>query len=296
MRGQASVITLHLAPASELRLSTYSGYACQWLMFNLIKQVNPELSSKLHGVKGIAPYSVTPLMRLNGGFVFKRSSGGFRLWIRFVIFNNGDPRWVECSRALLEAIPNNPDIIFGDCRLVLHEVEFKLVDLPKLWEESTPIYRFSMDFITPTRLAMTAREMNTLIGMNTGKPLWAPARYILYPDPERILSQLTNLWLEFTGLKPVNVEKYRVWLRLGGVVCSGFPSCIRTVTLRPYEKSIGFLGRANFVIPQDELNNPLYARFTDTLLKMAELTNVGDERTAGLGVVRYRAYEPAASQ
>ncbi|MEM0172580.1 MAG: CRISPR system precrRNA processing endoribonuclease RAMP protein Cas6, partial [Thermoproteota archaeon] len=49
---------------------------------------------------------------------------------------------------------------------------------------------------------------------------------------------------------------------------------------------MGFIGAVRFSIPEDIFTEK-HARFTDALMRLAEYTNVGGNRTAGFGVVKY---------
>jgi len=49
---------------------------------------------------------------------------------------------------------------------------------------------------------------------------------------------------------------------------------------------MGFTGPVRFSIPGDMFSEK-FARFTDALMKFVEYSNVGGNRTAGFGVVKY---------
>ncbi|MEM2836895.1 MAG: CRISPR system precrRNA processing endoribonuclease RAMP protein Cas6, partial [Candidatus Bathyarchaeia archaeon] len=48
----------------------------------------------------------------------------------------------------------------------------------------------------------------------------------------------------------------------------------------------GFMGTVRFAVKED-LYKEKYAKIAAALLKMAEMTNVGVRRTAGLGMIKY---------
>lgn len=71
---------------------------------------------------------------------------------------------------------------------------------------------------------------------------------------------------------------------------TGFPKGIKS--LRVYEHKemrkwiTGFMGTVRFSL-EENLYDEKHAKIATALLKMAEITNVGIRRTAGLGMIRY---------
>ena len=88
-----------------------------------------------------------------------------------------------------------------------------------------------------------------------------------------------------------DAKDYLAWVERGGIAVSGYPRGIRT--LRVYEHPTtnkwvaGFVGRVHFDLPKDSYSEK-YALMTNAILRFAEHSNVGGDRTAGLGVVHYQ--------
>lgn len=177
-------------------------------------------------------------------------------------------------------------------RCKITALEVLVIELANIWRSAVPVRKFSVDFLTPTKFTTAPRDISRIAMVNNGRVILAPHRNIYLPIPERLMVSILNFWKTHLRELPIDSEsQYREWLLSGGLVCAGYPQSIKTVLLRSGGTSVGFCGKVYYTIPDDYLYSKSYAIFTDALLRLGEIFNVGDERTAGLGVIRYRTNE-----
>ncbi|MDW8074095.1 MAG: CRISPR system precrRNA processing endoribonuclease RAMP protein Cas6 [Nitrososphaerota archaeon] len=244
------------------------------------------MADELHATTRPAPYSVTPIIdAATGEPVYK-----YLLPERIFYFNVSALGERLC-RALSRGVIMLNEISFNEIGCKVEALDFKLIDIQELWRSAVPVRKFAVRFITPTKFTAPPRDVSELLGLGGERVRLAPPRSIYFPDPERMLVSLLNFWVANVGEPPVSEDAYRKWLQVGGVVCSGYPHSLRTVSLRPAGSSIGFYGEVYYALPNDFLYTPLFSKFTDCLLRLGEIFNTGDERTAGLGMMRYRRHE-----
>ncbi|MDW8042933.1 MAG: CRISPR system precrRNA processing endoribonuclease RAMP protein Cas6 [Nitrososphaerota archaeon] len=244
------------------------------------------MADEIHSTNKPAPYSVTPVIDAATAEPVYRY-----LLPEKIFYFNVTALGERLSGALSKGIMALNKVSFNGTECKVEAIDFRLIELRELWKRSVPVNRFAVRFITPTRFTAPPRDVSDLLGLSGDRVWLAPPRNVMFPDPERLLVSLLNFWVANLGETPVPNEAYRRWLKAGGVACSGYPKGIKTVSLKRGGASIGFLGRVHYVIPSDSLMSETFMRFTDALLKLGELFNVGDERTAGLGMIKYSRYE-----
>jgi CRISPR/Cas system endoribonuclease Cas6 (RAMP superfamily) len=304
MSSQIILFRLMMKASRSVQFSSYSGYACQYLLYELLSRFDKLMARKLHEQKGHSPYSITPLMLLGGNPVMRYLDRGSSVQVTINVMVEGtrssqktnitrEPaaKGSDLAKALTKIFERLDEVVMNEVRFIIDNLEVESIPFSLFWNSSKEVLKFSCSFVTPTRFSMPLRSISGNVDGSVKQMVLAPTRYVLYPDAERMLASLAGLWAAFASDSPINIDEYRNWLKAGGVVCSGYPKGIRTVSLRPNGSSVGFLGQVRFTIPDDELYFSQYARFTEALLRMGQYTNVGDERTAGLGVIQYRRYD-----
>lgn len=278
--------TISFKTRAQISFSDYSGYAVQGLFYKILSSVDQSLADEIHSIRKPAPYSVTPVIDAATGEPIYRYLLPEKTFY-FDITALGD----RLCRALSRGILALNEISFNGTACRVEALDFRLVEVRELWKRTVPVKRFAVRFVTPTKFTAPPRDVSDLLGLNGDRVWLAPPRNVVFPDPERLLVSVLNFWVANLGETPISDEAYRKWLKAGGVACSGYPEGIKTVSLKPGGASIGFLGKVHYVIPSDALMSEPFMRLTDALLKLGELFNVGDERTAGLGMIRYLRHE-----
>ncbi|MEJ2252443.1 MAG: CRISPR system precrRNA processing endoribonuclease RAMP protein Cas6 [Candidatus Lokiarchaeota archaeon] len=173
----------------------------------------------------------------------------------------------------------------------ISKINFERINIQTLIEQSQPVKGFNLNFATPI-------YFNTILGDY-------PVRF---PIPELLFGNLTNIWNDIT--KPeseIDRDTFLSWIN-AHVYISGYKlKSVRRDIGKP-KPVVGGLGNATYRVTKinknyyihylEELNREYDYQFVnedyeanckwlEILCKMGEYTNVGGNRTAGMGVIRY---------
>jgi CRISPR-associated endoribonuclease Cas6 len=106
----------------------------------------------------------------------------------------------------------------------------------------------------------------------------------LFPDATYVFGGLLELWSMFSHDKSLESnmrDEYMKWI-VGSAGVSGFELATKRVLIGR-RSSIGFAGWVNYRLGEGDR----WRKLTAALARFAEFSNVGKNRTAGLGVTRY---------
>ncbi|MEM0327728.1 MAG: CRISPR system precrRNA processing endoribonuclease RAMP protein Cas6 [Thermoproteota archaeon] len=278
-------LTFRMVSEQGLKFQSFSGFAIRGVLFDFLKRIDEQLALKLHSDKTIAPYSVTPVEVLRGqysSFIFNGFDKPATVQFKISIFEQSLMNVL--TQALLSS--GSPSVRLVEVDTVVTEIQVNQVSFEKILEEAKPVRRFEVLFRTPCyfRRSITTGSSNPVL-----KSVRTPYRAIPLPETSLMFKNLARLWKRFSGMS-LNYRDYVSWVERGGVTLAGFPNRIRTIRVYEHPKSnkwvMGFIGAVRFSIPEDIFTEK-HARFTDALMRLAEYTNVGGNRTAGFGVVKY---------
>ncbi|MEM3523773.1 MAG: CRISPR system precrRNA processing endoribonuclease RAMP protein Cas6 [Thermoproteota archaeon] len=280
-----SQLTFRLVTEQGLRFQSFSGFAVRGVLFGSLKRVDEQLTLRLHSQKAIAPYSVMPVEVLQGqysSFVFNGFGRPAMIRFKITVF---EPNLMNVlTQALLSS--GLPSVRLVEVDTVVTEIQVNQISFEKILEEAKPVRRFEVLFRTPCyfRRSVVTDSSNPAL-----KNVRLPYRAVPLPEVNLMFKNLARLWKRFSGMS-LDYKDYISWVERGGVALAGFPRGIRTVRVYEHPKSnkwvMGFIGAVRFSIPGDMFTEK-HARFTDALMRLAEYTNVGGNRTAGFGVVKY---------
>jgi len=253
-----------------------SGFGVRGLFYRILRVSDNSLASKIHGFGGLAPFSSSPLIRLERGIYY----------FRYASFDS------RITRALLEFFKRNDEVQLLNNRFYVREITFKSIDLSKLLQDAHPYEKYEIEFMSPTcfRRPCPYIPLHTLgfiakMLRIVGRPR-STYRYYPLPDPILMLRNINRLWRGYGGVS-IRSKRYARWLEEGGVALSGVED-IRTVKLT-YKKRgafiVGFVGKARLSIPNDTYNEE-FVRITNAMLRLGEEIQVGVNRTAGFGLYR----------
>lgn len=276
------IIEFH--PETHITFSDFSGYATQGIFYKMVSTIDNPFAAEIHKSKNPAPYAVTPIIDTNTGKIVYRELAPHRPYF-FILTAIGD----RLCKTIGEAALQLDKIVLNGIECNVRQIGVKIIDLEQIMKNAMAIKKMAVHFLSPTKFVAPPRDVSELIG-GDGRVMLAPPRNVYFPDPERLLVGILNFWEANVGRIEAR-DMYRKWLKAGGVACSGYPQGLRTVSLRTGGASIGFYGKVHYVIPSDSLSSKPFAKLTDLLLKIGEIFNVGDERTAGLGMIKYWGYE-----
>lgn len=271
------VIGALLAGNSNVRFDYYSsGFLLRGFFYRVLKSVDEGLASRLHEYMGLAPFSISPLLKVDSDVYFFRVTSYL----------------TRLSDGVFKAFERVEDVKLNGARFKLIEISFKRLDLEKLRSEAKPYKRYEVEFLTPTcfrrpspyiplhELGILARFMRAV-----GRPK-SHYRFYPLPDPVLMLRNLKRQWDQYAGLRLAG-KRFSRWLEEGGVAISGL-SDVKTHKLRDRIRGrffVGFTGRVRLSLPDDVFSEK-NGRIVNVLLKVGEESQVGINRTAGFGMYR----------
>ncbi len=160
------------------------------------------------------------------------------------------------------------EVRIGSCKLRAASLRIEVLDLSRLWEDAPRDWAgIDVYFNTPTYL----------------NPLRGDAKYkILYPEVTALLGNLVATAKHVTGENYPRPEELASHIYVSGVDIK----TPRTKVMEGNAAPTGFIGWVK-IRPKDE-SPPQARKLVAYLLKLAEKTNVGGNRSAGYGEVAAR--------
>mgnify|MGYP000070605069 CR=1 FL=1 len=276
---------------------SFSGFSTRGLLYELLRRVDAEYAEKLHFSKRLSPFSVSPIIKLEPNMrriIYKSVSEASICITRFTFLEEKPAKII-----LNSIIDENLKITLSNVEVTPIEVSVSQYEYSAFLENAKPIEKFTVDFITPTYfrfsplLASTMLPSRRLAGGLSQKRIAKARRFHPLPNPILLMRSIVRLWRTFSD-KPFNYIDYLSWVSAMGISIAGFPKGIKTKRLYEHKTTrkfvVGFTGQVNYSIPED-LYMKKWAKITDALLKFAEYTNVGGNRTAGFGMIHYKPKE-----
>ena len=257
------VATVNLV-SSTTRQLPFTGVMLRGALLAIIKESQPELACLLHDAPGIRPFSLSLLTPHRRDFATLLIEGRtYQFRVTFLEEHIMDTMLEFLTR-------DRPVFNLLGAELTTSHVELDRVTfLDLVADSSTPIYSFSLRFLTPTCFSA-----------------WGSDVHYLYPDPVKVFPNLLRLWNRFCPSHALpRTSVYYDWVARNVIVTS-YSLRTRTVRLGEARRTAGFIGVCHYRIRHTPQNQAL-AAFTNTLCRFGELANVGNNRTAGFGVVRY---------
>lgn len=271
----------------KIFFQSFSGFSIRGFFYNILKKYDESLALRIHKSKGLAPFSTTPIFIYNKNLkiVYKKIESPSPYLIGFSLLDS------ELARIFRDIIPMKlENIELGNEKYKILEININDISFKDLIEKAKVIKNFSITFITPTYLRTTPKQKKSQENNESfDNSIISPYRYYPFPDPILMFKNIVRIWRHFSNY-PFNYKKYLEWIELGGVIISGFPEGIRTIRVYEHPTSnkwcVGFIGKIFFNLPDDTYKKDM-AQITDALLRFAEYSNVGGNRTAGFGVIKY---------
>lgn len=242
-----------------------------------LHEIKPELVHFFHEREKVRSYAIDRIVRRD---VPK---------IEFIITTYSD----DLSDALLNDLASRTDvsISLGENKYVLASVRFERIDLKLLVESARPIKEFSVRFLRP-------------VYFNTKRGNY-PLRF---PLPEILFGNLANIWNDLArGTAEIDRTDLTLWIgahlysnkfevstpraRIGKAHVRGTKGSIRYKVAKLDEHFYKHYFKDKQEPSSVERAREHYfnnSRWIDLLARLGQLTNAGENRTAGLGVMRYR--------
>ena len=306
--SSVSSFTLRFVVEEPVVFQSFSGFAACGVFYNLIKSVDEDFAERLHSSKRLAPWAASPFFiefPSPPRIVYRTLPAPSIANISFTVMDG------KLSSIFKDAI------LKPDLHIDLVNVKAKVIGaslntykFSDITSNIDPLpEKFAIKFLTPTVFRRSVYDCcpycpyyaEYMRAARGGRRLEKPCKYTVLcrgmtvplPMPSLIFSNLARLWSAFSGIN-LDVWGTARWAE-NAVMVAGFPKPgIRTV--RVYEHPTtnkwiaGFMGTVRYAVKEDAQKEK-YAKIAAALLKMAEITNVGVRRTAGLGMVKYMPLE-----
>ncbi|MHA1732177.1 MAG: CRISPR system precrRNA processing endoribonuclease RAMP protein Cas6 [Promethearchaeota archaeon] len=168
---------------------------------------------------------------------------------------------------------------FGPHKYYLEKIQFHQLAPVHFTEHARPVGKFLVRFLTPTSFRSLAH-----------------AHDYRFPDPVTLFTNVAHLWnTTFPENAAVDEVGLREWV-MTHVMASSYK--LRTVTaeIGKARPLVGFVGWCNYLVRGVDRNAPSeedlgWCSWIDALGRLAELSNLGHNRTAAMGVCQFRADE-----
>ncbi len=269
---------LYPKPKSSQIFKNLQGHEFRAVLMNWLRKINPELVSELHRNNTKRPYSIKYS-------IFKKIPK-----INFTLISFTP----NINKLILQGIilKDNVEIKIKSNVYIISKLHWERIDIKNIFNKSKPINSFLIKFLTPV-------SFNTKLGDY-------PVRF---PFPSLFFGNLINLWnfIAF-DLETIDREKFINWVN-SHVYVSNYNMKTIKKDIGKTKPFVGGIGTASFKITK--LNKHYYSKTLSTkqktfklnnfvlkdyiqkctcldyLCKIGELTNVGMNRTAGMGVIKY---------
>ena len=246
----------------------FTGQIIRGAILKLIANHDQKLADKLHEGNKVRPYSVSTIMgeknRLNrtrrGEIIVKEGSMfKFRMGI---LSSDLAERMIKITLQKSEMKVQLADGVFK-----ISSFEIKRKNVKELLNiDKQPPTNLELSFITPTYFNISRQEF--------------PLRF---PDPRYLFMNLATLWNSFIEEKIlVDQEELFSWLE-NHISINYYNLSTHSVYIAKNTPKIGFKGKVCYQLSGEQS----YQRWVHALAQFAEFSNVGANRTAGLGCVRY---------
>ena len=298
-----SSFTLRIDVGDPVVFQSFSGFAACGLFYNLVRLIDKNFAEELHSSKKLAPWSATPFFveHPSSRIVYRSIPARSVVNVSFSIMDE------RLSNVFREAIlKSGMEVDLVNVKAKVMDVAVNTCKFSDLTSNVKPLpIKFAIRFLTPTVFRRSIFDccpycpyyVEYTVKARSGRKVEKPCKYAVYcsgmlvplPLPSLMFRNLARIWSTFSDTR-LDVKETVKWAE-NAIMIAGFPKPgIRTVRVYEHPTTnkwiIGFMGTVRFVV-REELYNDKYAKIAATLLKMAEMTNMGVRRTAGFGMIKY---------
>ncbi|MEM1513132.1 MAG: CRISPR system precrRNA processing endoribonuclease RAMP protein Cas6 [Candidatus Jordarchaeales archaeon] len=304
--GIISSFTLNLAVDGPITFQGFSGFSAFNLFYELVRSIDPGLVEGLRSFRGPAPWAATPFISGESSRVIYR---------KLNVPSTVSVTFTMMDEAVLDAF--RKAILSSRLKLELAGVKFKLLSITfsvlrfsEIASSVDPLpTKFAVGFITPTAFRRSVHDCcptcphyEAYLRNQEKKLTDKPCEHVMphgntlvpLPLPSLMFRNLARIWSSFSDTMK-DVWSAVKWAE-EAIIVTGFPRGIRTRRLCEDAATnrwiTGFTGKVNFAVKENAYDER-HAKTVAALLRMAERTNTGVRRTAGLGMIKY--FEPLAS-
>jgi len=261
-----------------VRPKVFIGQFSRAVFYTMLRSYREEVARVIHGRKEVpAPFSTKPpYIETSEGpqALYVKIPANTPFTLEFDILEEGLMNVFK--QMLAEAAPS--EITLGSSQCAITELSVRHVAEEELIKVKA-CRGFSIRFMTPTffriHIPRALRKTRSV-------------RVLPLPDPFHLFVNLYNLWNAY--LKRKIKPEYLEWLQQYPILVSR----VRGLNTHHYYKDevrgaimIGFTGTAYYTLAEDLYDEEMVTA-TNQLLRLAEYSNVGGNRTAGYGWVKVK--------
>jgi len=230
-------------------------YIFRGVVLDFLNTVDPKFVAELHQPNEIRPYAIAVTREppfLN---------------LRLVCLQEA------ISQAILQRLmkEENIPLLIAGWEFMMVRINFESIPLVNLMREPQQVVKFQLRFLMPTYFNIRDRPMD-----------------MRFPEPVFLFPNLAKVWNQYAAAEcQVDEGEFYQWVSQH-VSVSSYKLQTRPVKIDRQVKVFGCVGWARY-LNNDPAN--MYANWVDILLRFAEYVNVGGNRTAGCGVIRYEVLE-----
>jgi CRISPR-associated endoribonuclease Cas6 len=262
-------VVLELSAANTATIPATMGHLAHGLFLDLVRQVDPALSTRLHDEPGYRPFTVSPLSgaQMQNDTLLLEPGRPCRLRITLL---DGGSLWQNLSRCFLEVQPMT---------LRLNAAEFQLNRMLSTPTADATGWAGFTDWQT---LATTCSH--SAITMYFASPTafsMGDRHFALFPEPMLVWDSLMRVWNSYAPpILKIDKTALREFISQH-VVVSDYT--LRTTTLHfPKHKQKGFVGTCSYLMRQEGAESAQLA----ALAEFSRYAGVGSKTTMGMGQVR----------
>lgn len=230
-------------------------YIFRGVVLDFLNTVDPKFVAELHRPNEIRPYAIAVTREppfLN---------------LRLVCLQEA------MSQAILQRLmkEENIPLLIAGWEFVMVRINIESIPLVNLMRDPQKVVKFQLRFLMPTYFNIRDRPID-----------------MRFPESVFLFPNLAKVWNQYAAEEcQVDDGEFYQWVSQH-VSVSSYKLQTRPVKIDRQVKVFGCVGWAKY-LNNDPAN--IYASWVDILLKFAEYVNVGGNRTAGCGVIRYSPLE-----
>jgi len=265
-------VKVRIIPEQKGKIS-YTGHLLRALFLSMVSRKNPNLAKKLHSPRkhwGLAPYAIRSLKPAS----IKRSK--LKYYPLELDVDESIEYEFEISifdKYVYESVIELLPLTVGEV-IRLSGIDFQItrIDIEKIRDIPNPrnVEKFSIIFQSPTYFRARDRP-----------------RHILLPLPELVVCSAYRIWLIFFQEKKLSNDAIKTMIdtlkqRIANtvIITKHRIETIRPIDIGQKRRVIGFVGTTTYLLENREIEE------TISILKIAEYTNIGGNRTGGFGAIQ----------
>ena len=261
-------VDIHLMSDKDANIPV-AGYQIHASFLDLVGQIDPSLSVRLHNEPGYRPYTLSPV---SGGMIM-----GERVTLRRgqpcplrITLLDGGTIWSALQRYFQEA---------GTIYMHIGDANFRLLRM--LITPGTGPMQLAGYTNWQTLANIPAQSSITMIFLTATTFSLGERQFCLFPEPTHVWGSLLRVWNRFTP-EHMHIERHAIQESFGKHV--SVSACVLHYAYLHFPTYVqkGFLGRCSYQIDADLMQATQLA----SLAAFARYAGVGYKTTMGMGQVR----------